>query len=74
MTGYCSSEDDRPGRPLVISVLENVDAIHSIILAEQRISAKNIAETAEMSWECVGFIIYDVLNLKKLPEKWVPGV
>ena len=52
----------------MVSVLENLDAIHSIILAERRISARNIVETAEMSWECVGFIIHYVLNLKKLPE------
>ena len=33
----------------MVSVLENVDAIHGIILAERRISSKNIADTAEMS-------------------------
>ena len=72
-TGCWSTEDDRPGRPLVVSVPENVDAIHSIILAERRISAKNIAETVEISWECVGFIVHDMLDMK-LPEKWVPSV
>jgi hypothetical protein len=56
------------------SVPENVDAIHSMILAEERISAKNIAENVEISSECVGFIIHDVLDMKKLPEKWVPSV
>jgi hypothetical protein len=55
-------------------LLENVDAIQSIILAEGRISANNIAETVEISWECVGFIIHVVLDMKKLPEKWVPSV
>jgi hypothetical protein len=74
MTGYCSNEADQPGRQLVGSVPENVDTIHSIILAEQRISAKNIAKTVEISWECVGFIVHDVLDMKKLPEKWVPSV
>ena len=56
------------------SVPENVDATHSIILAGQRISVKNIAETVEISWECVGFINHDELDMKKLLEKWVPSV
>jgi hypothetical protein len=54
-------------------VPENVDATHSIILAERRTAAKNIAETVEISWECVGFIVHDVLDMK-LQEKWVPSV
>jgi hypothetical protein len=56
------------------SVPDNVDATHSIILARQRISVKNIAETVEISWECVGFIVHDKLDMKKLLEKWVPSV
>ena len=36
----------------MVSVLENVDAIHNIILAERRISAKNIAETGNVLGMC----------------------
>jgi len=52
MAGYCCTEDDRPERPLVVNVPENVDAIHSIILEERRISVKNIAETGNILGLC----------------------
>jgi hypothetical protein len=45
-TGYFSTEDeDHPGRALLVTVLENVDAVHSMILTDQRILAREIAET-----------------------------
>jgi hypothetical protein len=43
-----------------------------MILADQRISAREIADTLEISWECVGFTTHDVLNIRKLSAKWVP--
>jgi hypothetical protein len=68
-TGHFSTEDeDCPGKPLVV----NVEAVHSTILAGQRILAKKIAETLQMSRECVGFIINDVLDMRKLSAKRVP--
>lgn len=58
-TGYFSTEDeDHPERALLVTVLENVDAVHSTILADQRILAREIAETLDLSWECVRFIIH----------------
>jgi hypothetical protein len=40
-TGHFSTEDeDCPGRPVVVPVPENVDAFHSMILEDRRISAK----------------------------------
>jgi hypothetical protein len=48
-TGYLSAEGNHPGNPLVFTLPEYVVAIHSIILADQRISAKNITETVEIS-------------------------
>ncbi|GFG32240.1 hypothetical protein Cfor_01290, partial [Coptotermes formosanus] len=41
-------------------------------LADGRISAKKIADTLEIPRECVGFIIHDVLDMRKLSAKWVP--
>jgi len=43
-----------------------------MILADQRISAKEIEETLEISWECVRFTTHDVLDIRKLSAKWVP--
>jgi hypothetical protein len=46
-TGWLDLRQD-----IVVRVPENVDAIHSIILAERRISAKNIAETGNILGMC----------------------
>ena len=43
-----------------------------MILADHRISAKERADTLEISWECVGFTTHDVLDVMKLSAKWVP--
>jgi len=43
-----------------------------MILADQRISAKERAETLEISWEHVGFTTHDVLDIRKLSAIWVP--
>jgi transposase len=45
-TGHLSTEDkERSGKPTQVTIPENVDGIYSMLLADQRISAKNIAET-----------------------------
>lgn len=70
-TGYFSSEAEyRPGRTL--AMLENVDALHSMVLTDHRIAAKKIADILEISQECVGFNVHDVLDITKLSAKWEP--
>ena len=57
-------------RPLVVPVPENVVAIHSMIVADWRISARKIAETLQIdSGTCR---IHHVLDKRKLSSKWVP--
>jgi hypothetical protein len=70
-----STEDEEcSGRPTQVTVPENVDAIHSIILDYRRMSAKKIAETLAISRERVGFthIIHKIVDMRKLSAKWVP--
>jgi hypothetical protein len=72
-TGHFGTEgEDHPERALLVTVLENVDTIHSTILADQRILAREIAETLEISWDCVRFIIHDMLDMRNVSAKWVP--
>jgi histone-lysine N-methyltransferase SETMAR len=53
-------------------VPENVDIVHSKILADRRVSAKKIAQALEISRKRVGYIIHDVLDMRKLSAEWVP--
>jgi len=56
----------------VVTVPENVDAVHGMILEEHRISAKKMAQTLKISQEHVEFISHDELDMRKLAVKWVP--
>jgi transposase len=71
--GHLSTEDEeRSGRPTRVTIPENVDAIHSMILDDRRISTKKIAETLAISKERVGYIIHEILEMRKLSAEWVP--
>jgi hypothetical protein len=54
-----------------VTILENVDAIHSLVLDSQRISAKKISETKVISQERVGYITHEILDMRKFSAKWV---
>jgi hypothetical protein len=55
-----------------VTIPENVDAVHSMILDNQRISTKKIAETLVISRERIGCIIHEILDMRKLSTKWNP--
>jgi len=52
--------------------MEIIDQIHELILEDRRILAKSIAEQLGISYEQVGSIIYEDLDMWKLSAKWVP--
>jgi hypothetical protein len=55
-----------------VTIPENVDAISFMILDDWRISAKTIAETLTISRERVGYIIHEILDVRKFSAKQVP--
>jgi hypothetical protein len=60
-TGYLSTEDEELSwRPTEVTFPENMDAVHSMILDDRRISGKNTAETLAISRERVGYIIHEI--------------
>jgi transposase len=72
-TGHMSNEcKEHSGRPNQVTIPENVDSRHSMILGYGRISAKKIADTLVISRERVGYIIHEILDMRKLSAKWVP--
>ena len=62
----------RHGRPKTVTTPESIDQIHELILEDQRISAKSIAEHLGISRERVGSIIHEDLYMRELSAKWVP--
>ena len=43
-----------------------------MILDDQWMKAHEIAETMGISKECVGYILHEELDMKKLCARWVP--
>jgi hypothetical protein len=67
IAGHLCTEDEKcPGKPTQITILENEDANHFVILSDERISAKIMAETLMISQERVGYIIHEILDMRKL--------
>jgi hypothetical protein len=52
-----TEDEERSGRPTPVTIPQNVDAIHSMILDDKRISAKKISETMAISRERVGYTV-----------------
>jgi hypothetical protein len=57
-----------------VTVSENVNVIHSKILDNQTISAKELADTLAISLERIGCIIHDILDMRKLQPNGFPHV
>jgi hypothetical protein len=69
-TGYLSTGDEEISvSPTQVTIPENVDVIHSMILDDSRISTKNIGKTMAITQERVGYIIPEILDMRKLSAK-----
>jgi hypothetical protein len=57
-----------------VTIPENVDAIHSMILDNWKITTKKIAVNLVITRERVGYIIHESLGMRTLSAKWFPNV
>jgi len=69
---FSTCDAPRTGRPKTVTTPEIIEHIHELILEDQWISAKSIAEQLDISGEQVGSIIHEHLDMWKLSAKWVP--
>jgi transposase len=69
----CTSLEDEPceGRPNSAPPPEIIEQVHDMLLDDRRIKVREIAETIGISKECVGYILHEELDMKKLCAKWV---
>jgi len=71
--GRTSLEDDRrEGRPKSATTPEIIEQVHDMLLDDQRMKVREIAETIGISKERVGYILHEKLDMKKLCARWVP--
>ena len=69
---FSIEDDDRSGRPVSVSVHENIDAVHDMILSDRRIGLKRISEALNISYERVHHIVHVNLEMRKIAAKWIP--
>ena len=65
---FSTCDASRPGRLKIVTTPEIIDEIHRLILEDCRISAEQLG----ISRECVGSIIHEDLDMRKIFAKWVP--
>jgi len=71
--GRTSLEDDPlEGHPKSATTPEIIEEVHNMVLEDQRMNVHEIAETIGISKECIGYILHEELDTKKLCAKWVP--
>jgi len=51
---------------------EIIEQVHDMLLDDRRMKVREIAETIGISKECVGYILHEELDMKKLCARWVP--
>ena len=64
--------EDDPRGPPKSTTPEIIEQVHDMVLDDRRIKVREIAETIGISKECVGYILHEELDMKKLCARWVP--
>jgi hypothetical protein len=68
--GRTNPEDDRrEGHPKSATTPEIIEQVHDMVLDDQRMKVREIAETTGISKEHVGYILREELDMKKLLRK-----
>jgi len=70
--GCTSLEDDpREGRPKSATPPEIIEQVHDMVLDDRRMKVHETAEPVGISKGCVGYILHEELDMKKLCARWV---
>jgi hypothetical protein len=51
---------------------EIIEQVHDVALDDWQMKVREITETISVSKECVGYILHDELDMKKLCARWMP--
>jgi histone-lysine N-methyltransferase SETMAR len=64
--------DPREGCPKSATTPEIIEQVHDMVLDDQWMKVREIAETTGISKECVGYILHEELDMKKPCARRVP--
>jgi len=69
---FSTCDEPCPGPPNIVTTPEIIHQIQELFLVDRRISSKTIPEKQGISFERVGSIIHEDLDIRKLSTKSVP--
>ena len=67
-------DEPRPGAPKTATTVDNVEKVRDLVLAHRRLKVREIAETVDISKDCLGYILHEILGMGKLLARWVPSL
>ena len=59
-------DEPRPGASKTATTEENVTKIHDLIFADRRLKVREVAEMIDISKDRVGYILHEILDMRKL--------
>src|ERR1043166_3927749 len=62
----------RTGRPVTATTPETITAIHTMVMADRRVTIRRMVEMVGVSYGTVQAILRDVLEVHKVSARWVP--
>ena len=65
-------DEERTGCSIEITTADMVSKIHDIVLADRWVKIREIADTIDISTECIQNILHEKLGMRKLSARWVP--
>lgn len=65
-------DEERLGRPIVVTTEDMVNKILDIVLADRRVKIREIADIVHISIERIQNILHEKLGMRKLSARWVP--
>jgi len=60
----CLEDDPREGRPKSATTPEISEQVHDMVLDDQRMKVREIAETIGISKERVGYVLHEEMDMK----------
>jgi len=64
-------DEERPGRPIEVTMENMVNKIHDIVLADHRVKIREIANFVKISTERIQNVLHETLGMKKLSARWI---
>ena len=64
-------DEERPDRPIEVTMEDMINKIHDIVLADRRVKIREIANIVKISTERIQNVLHETLGMKKLSARWM---